>query len=271
MAAEHIAALPMYDFPELTDAHDDLWRALRKRLLEAGVAEAPRGLTRNMGHQNGWQHPLLLLGQGCEYPLATLFADTVRLVATPIYSAPGCEGNTYRSAIVVRSQDPARVLSDLRGRRCVINDWDSNSGMNLLRDSIAPMANGGRFFDSVLLSGSHRRSVAMVAGGLADVAAVDCVSWAHFNRLYPSSVAALRILQWTSASPSLPFICARASSESTRHHLRGALSAVFADLTLDSIRARLLLGGIDLAPDESFTEVLRLKRNAADLGYPILR
>jgi ABC-type phosphate/phosphonate transport system substrate-binding protein len=270
MADEHIAALPMYDFPELKDAHADLWRALRNQLLEAGLAEAPRKLARSMGHQNVWQHPLLMLGQACEYPLATTFANTVSLIATPIYAAPGCKGSTYRSAIVVRGRDPARALSDLRGRRCVINEWDSNSGMNLLRASIAPLANGGRFFGSVLLSGSHRRSVAMVAEGLADVAAVDCVSMAHFKRLYPSSVAALRILDWTSASPSLPFISARTSSESTRQKLRGALAAVFDDPKLDLIRERLLLDGIDLVPDEGLTEVLRLKRNATDLGYPVL-
>lgn len=260
----------MYDFPELEDAHDALWRALRNHLIGAGVTKAPPALTRTLGHIAVWQHPQLMLGQGCEYPLARSFTNAVKLVATPSYAATGCERHTYRSAIVVRSDDPARDLSDMKGRRCVINEWDSNSGMNLLRASIAPLAKGARFFQSVLLSGSHRKSASMVAEGLADLAAVDCVSFAHLKRLYPASIAALRILQWTPASPSLPFITASATSDSTLYAIRGAFAAVFADRALSSVREQLLLNAIDLEPPDGFTRVLTLERSATDLGYPVL-
>jgi ABC-type phosphate/phosphonate transport system substrate-binding protein len=267
---ERIAALPMYDFPALQNAHDALWTALSRRMIEAGVAETPRQLTRYLGHFETWRHPLLLFGQGCEYPLAESLAGSIRLIATPRYTAPGCEGATYRSAIVVRERDAAESLADLRNRRCAINETTSNSGMNLLRASIAPLANGARFFESVLLSGSHRRSVEMVAEGEADVAAVDCVSFAHFRRLYPSAVASLRILDWTPSSPSLPFITAAATSDTTLQTLRSSLASVLADRNLDSVRERLFLEGVDLQPVAGFFEVLRLKREAAELGYPVI-
>jgi ABC-type phosphate/phosphonate transport system substrate-binding protein len=267
---QHIAALPMYDFPPLQDAHDALWTALSRQMIEAGVAETPRRLTRHLGHFEVWRHPSLLFGQGCEYPLAESLADAIRLIATPRYTAPGCEGTTYRSAIVVREKDSADSLADLRNRRCAINEATSNSGMNLLRASIAPVANGARFFESVLFSGSHRRSVEMVAEGEADVAAVDCVSFAHFQRLYPSAVANLRILGWTPSSPSLPFITAVATNDTTLRTLRSSLATVLADRSLDSVRERLFLDGVDLLPVAGFSEVLRLKREAVELGYPVV-
>jgi ABC-type phosphate/phosphonate transport system substrate-binding protein len=267
---QHIAALPMYDFPPIQDAHDALWTALSRRMIEAGVTETPRQLTRHLGHFEVWRHPLLLFGQGCEYPLARSPADSIRLVATPHYSASGCEGATYRSAIVVRAKDSAEGLADLRNRRCAINETTSNSGMNLLRASIAPLANGARFFESVLFSGSHRRSVEMVAEGEADVAAVDCVSFAHFQRLYPSIVANLRILDWTPSSPSLPFITAVTTSDTTLQTLRSSLSTVLADRSLDTVRERLFLDGVDLLPVDGFSEVLRLERKAVELGYPVV-
>jgi hypothetical protein len=176
-----IAAFPMYDFPELEAAHDELWSTIRGCLSDAGVAETPAQLTRRIDHVEVWTHPDLLLGQGCEYPLAKFLANDVRLVATPRYAVPGCDGAAYRSAIVVRKDDPAETLADLRDRRCAINERSSNSGMNLLRASIACFADGTRFFESIVFSGSHRRSVQMVACGDADVAAVDCVSFAHFG------------------------------------------------------------------------------------------
>jgi ABC-type phosphate/phosphonate transport system substrate-binding protein len=271
MDSQRIAALPMYDFLELRRAHDALWAALADRLAAAGVIDVPRLLTRSLGHFDVWRHPLLLLGQGCEYPLAKSFVGRVKVVATPRYAAPGCEGASYRSAIVVRAEESAEDLADLRNRRCAINEADSNSGMNLLRAAIAPLSGGAPFFESVVLSGSHRRSVEMVAAGEADLAAVDCVSFAHFQRLYPAAVAGLRILCWSPHSPSLPFITARDTSDSTVEALRAALADVFAAPALSSVRELLLLEGVDLEPDADFTVVLRLERQAAELGFPAIR
>jgi len=267
---EAIAALPMYDFPELAGAHDALWSALRAELLAAGVP-APARLTRSLGHFDAWRDPRLLLGQACEYPLAKRFARSVRKVATPIYTAAGCTGASYRSAIVVRVDDPAAGLADLRGRRCVVNEIDSNSGMNLLRAAVAPLCGRGRFFASVAYSGSHRQSAAVVAAGAADVTALDCVSYAHLQRLDPGTTAALRVVGWSPASPSLPLITAAATDDDTLRRLRTCLAALVADPALASVRADLLLGGFDLDPQNDYAAVLRLERQAADAGYPTLQ
>jgi hypothetical protein len=53
----------MYDFPELQDAHEALWEALRCRMIEAGVEETPSQLTRHLDHFEAWRHPSLLFGQ----------------------------------------------------------------------------------------------------------------------------------------------------------------------------------------------------------------
>ncbi len=257
--------------------------------------------------------------------MAKAFGDGVRVVAHPVYSASGCEGARYRSAIVVRAAsdvaaagattgtgvtgrdngeprgnarvahayagseaavwgrahapvagthadvDSVGTLAELRGRRCVVNELDSNSGMNLLRAAVAPLAQGGRFFGSVVVSGSHLRSVEMVASGEADVASIDCVSFAHFQRLYPSLVSAVRVLSWTASSPSLPYITAGSAGDATVQALRAALADVFDDTGLAHVRDRLLLRGVDLEPTPGFGEVLALERQAAEGGYPALR
>jgi ABC-type phosphate/phosphonate transport system substrate-binding protein len=260
----------MYDFPQLRDSHDALWTALAGRLTAAGLRDVPRQLTRDLGHFDVWRHPVLLFAQGCEYPLAKSFADRVRLVATPRYSAPGCEGANYRSAIIVRREERGSSLADFRGRRCVVNEMDSNSGMNLLRAAVAPLAGGARYFASVVVSGSHRRSAEMVASGEADVAAVDCVSFAHLARVCPGVVAELRVLSWTPGSPCLPFITARSGGDATVSVLRSALAGVFDDRALAPVRERLFLTGVDLQPAEGFGEVLRLERGAVEQGYPTI-
>lgn len=265
-----IAGLPMYDFPELAADTDALWSKIAGELTAAGIADVPHGLSRDIPHLELWRHPDLLLAQACEYPLATELGSAVRLVATPRYRAPGCVNALYRSAIVVRATDGTADLSGFRGRRCVINEPSSNSGMNLLRAAIAPLAAGRPFFGSVSVSGSHRRSLAMVAGGQADIAAIDCVTLAHLRKFVPADVASIRILGWTDASPSLPFITARTTDEATLDAIRSALRAAISDAELAPIRENLFLEGFDFAPDEYFTTVLELKRRAASLRYAAL-
>jgi ABC-type phosphate/phosphonate transport system substrate-binding protein len=269
-AERRIAALPMYDFPELTETHDALWAALAEHLTAAGIVNCPPTLTRHLDTRALWGHPRLLLAQGCEYPLAKSFAGSIRVVATPRYGVTGCTGAQYQSAIVVRSDDSATRLADLRGRRCVINERDSNSGMNLLRAALAPVAGGAPFFSRVTVSGAHRRSALQVAAGEADVAALDCVSLAHCQRLDPDVTARLRVLAWTPSSPSLPLITAATSDEATIAALRAALGAVAADARLRAVRARLFLEGFDLQPDPGFGAVLELERRAVRAGFPEL-
>jgi ABC-type phosphate/phosphonate transport system substrate-binding protein len=106
------------------------------------------------------------------------------------------------------------------------------------------------------------------AEGQADVAAVECVSLAHFERLYPSTIAKLRILDWMPSSPSLPFIIAAATSDTTLNTLRSSLAIVLADRRLDSVRERLLLGGVDLELQAGFAQVLRFEQEAVAWSYP---
>ena len=87
-----VAALPMYDLVELKPATDRFWQALRDRLDQAGIADLPQTLSRPDRLTEFWCQPNLLLSQTCGYPLVTELRDAVQLVATPVYSAPGCEG-----------------------------------------------------------------------------------------------------------------------------------------------------------------------------------
>jgi ABC-type phosphate/phosphonate transport system substrate-binding protein len=271
MTALRIAALPMYDFPELRADTDALWESLAKSIRAAGIDFVPDALSRDRDHVDIWRDPALLLAQACEYPLAAGLAGAVQLVATPIYTAQGCSGPHYRSAIVVARDEPARILADMRGRRCVVNEPTSNSGMNLLRAAVAPLvSNGNGFFESVAVSGAHRRSLEMIAAGDADLAAVDCVSWAHIQHIAPVLTESLRVLAWTDRSPSLPFVTAAGTDAATVQALRLALAEAMSDPVLEPVRNRLLISCFDFSPDESFARVRELAARAAGLHYSVM-
>jgi ABC-type phosphate/phosphonate transport system substrate-binding protein len=268
--SDSIAALPMYDLPHLRAANNALWRAIATRLTAGGIQDVPPELSRGIPVAGLWRHPSLLLAQSCGYPIVTSLRNAVKVVATPRYGAQGCQGSSYRSAIVVSTKSTVATLDDLRGSRCAANDPASNSGMNLLRALIAPLAGGQRFFGAVLWSGSHRESLALVARGEADVAAIDCVTFEHLRTAEPALFAAVRVIGWSAASPGLPLITAAGTDDRTLAALRAALAEITADREIAPALNALLIDGFDLLALDDYQNVTELERRAATLGYPEL-
>ncbi|WP_119165885.1 phosphate/phosphite/phosphonate ABC transporter substrate-binding protein [Algihabitans albus] len=270
-----LASLPMYDLPELRWATDRVWQAVSGRLRIGGFAEAPAALTRTLSLAETWSDPDLLLSQTCGYPLTHAFAGRLSLVAVPLYDAEGCEsesrfGPTYRSAIVVRVDDSAEAPADLKDRRAAINDWDSQSGMSALRALVAPLAEGGRFFSEVIETGGHAVSVEAVAEGRADVAAIDCVTWALLGDVRPRALESLRVLTWSVRAPALPFVTSPGRAAQAAR-IGGALTEAMEDPALTEALAALRL--IAVAPPEraDYRRILEIEAEAEAHGYPVLR
>jgi len=257
----------MYDLPELQAATDALWSALAER-----IPRAPKALTRGTNLEKIWTDPDLLLAQTCGYPLVTSLAGKVALLATPCYDATGCEGPSYRSAIITHVEEPANTLSALRGKICAINSADSNSGMNLLRAEIAPLVHHGeKFFARIVTTGSHASSVEAVADGHADVAAIDCVTWSLLQERRPTALREIHLLGWTQSTPGLPLITSRRTDEPTRRALIEALHDIIADPALAHIRAALRLERYVELPLTAYDRIRDLERTAISAGYPALR
>jgi ABC-type phosphate/phosphonate transport system substrate-binding protein len=263
-----IAALPMYDLPELRQATDAWWAGLAGHLRHHGVAGIPDALDRSTGRDDAWLSPDLLLAQTCGYPLTHALAGRVRYVATPCYAVPGCAGPRYRSAVVVRADSTANGLAALRGSVCAVNGTDSQSGYNVLRRMVAELADGAPFFSAVILSGGHRKSVAAVADGRADVAAVDCVTFALLQRYAPAETAPLRVLAWTAEAPGLPYITAVGTDDTKVEALRRALQGAVNDPSLADVREALGLADFAVLDDSAYGVILAMEAAARRLGYP---
>jgi ABC-type phosphate/phosphonate transport system substrate-binding protein len=264
------ASLPMYDLPELASAHDALWIAIARRLLESGLDDVPLSLSRGGTATERWSDDALLLSQACGYPLLHAFAGKLRVVATPRYLAPGCAGASYSSVVVVRAGSPAPDLFSLRGAVCAVNDRASHSGMNVLRAMIAPLATGGRFFRDVVVTGSHEASIARVRAGHADLCAVDAVTHALLARHRPAALAGTRVLVWSPLAPALPYVTRRAASDELVDRLRYAVEGTMRDPALAEARRELLLDGVEVLGESAYAPIAHMAERAAALGFPEL-
>lgn len=221
-----LASLPWYDLAEVRELLDELWSAIARRLEAQGVDAVPSRLDRNPDYQAQWSDGELLLGQACGYDAVLGHADRLRVVATPHFAFPGCEGPHYRSFIVVRDACPAERIADLRGLRCVINTPTSHSGMNVLRSLVAPLHVQGRFFASVAISGAHEHSLHMLRNDAADVAAIDCVTYGLLQRHRPAALIGTRVIHETASVPAPPFVTSARTPATIAAALTSALEHV---------------------------------------------
>jgi ABC-type phosphate/phosphonate transport system substrate-binding protein len=196
--------------------------------------------------------------------------DAVTLIATPEYSFPGCDGAAHRSVIIRRANDQRRGLVEFRGAIAALNSYDSNTGMNLFRAAIASVAGGAPFFRAVLVTGSHEASAAAVAEGQADLASLDCVSFALIGRGRPELMERVAIVGESPLSPGLPFIASTSLGLATIDAVREALFAALADPDLAEARATLGLAAARVLVQPDYERVLSFERAAIAAGYPKL-
>ncbi|HEY9758558.1 MAG TPA: PhnD/SsuA/transferrin family substrate-binding protein [Oculatellaceae cyanobacterium] len=266
-----IVAFPMYDFEPLQRFNDEFWAAIKQRLVQSGIQEVPSQLTRSLSLDSIWLNQEMLLSQTCGYPLYRELRESVRVVATPKYSVPGCHGAFHRSFVVVRAEESGQELSHFRGRRCVINSFDSNSGANLLRDLVAPLALNSRFFESVSISGSHYASLSRVANGGADVAAIDCVTYAHLKRFDSALIERTKVIAQTVESPGLPLITAVSTPLETVLALQAALRDIASGAAHSEFCKALFLDGFEFIPQQEYYDfIAAVDERAISLGYPQL-
>ena len=279
-----IAAYTMYGFEWLRADIRTFWAGAASRLRDAGMPDVPSRLTWKMPEEEQWHAPNLLLGQTCGYPLMKGVTGEVRLVATPVYNAPYCDGANYCSLIVVRKNSSVTSLSQLKGRVAATNKTISHSGYNAFRRLVADYVNqtrlqagrpadqagGARFFADVVLCGSHWGSLRAVASGKADVAAIDAVSFHLLSQGKPELTDAVRILTTTLPAPGLPLITAGGQSDDDLRLLRLAVMETLGDEKVRPALANMGIAGFQVLNRYAYGEILAFERQAEDMGYPVL-
>ncbi len=264
--SELIAALPMYDWPEVRGEVDAQWAGLREAFRQKGI-DAPEAIVRRNGdlppvpggihdaegrliapdpatlppdeldYHQLWLQPALLFAQTCWGPMELGLSKHVQVVGQPSYDAcEGGQGELYSSALVMRTGEGPEVRSPadgkaslpldlIRGKRFTFNGLDSMSGIIGLTRDLQSAGESLDIFASRSASGGHRASIVTVAEGKADIAAIDCESWALAQRFEPAAQKVV-VVGWTARRKGLPYITARTTPEKTIRAMREALAGL---------------------------------------------
>jgi ABC-type phosphate/phosphonate transport system substrate-binding protein len=261
---QHHLELLMYTAPEPIRLANERWISRILEHLGHSRLNAAR-----LSLPELWLSPDLLLTQTCGYPLMTLLRGQARIVGRPRYELPDASAGNHCSLILSRADDNRRTLADFRGSRGVINSDDSNSGMNLLRQRLAPLQRDGQFFATVGISGAHRESLRWLRDGQADLAAIDSVTYAYLAQHAPEEVSGLRVVARSALSPTLPFITVATATDEQIEQLRRVMNQALRELP--DVAQTLGLPEVLPASESDYRVVLDYLREAEELGYGRLR
>ena len=265
------ASLPMYDLPEVRAATAAFWTSLAGNLRCRGISGVPDKLAHDRPVFDLWSDPGLLISQCCGYDVVHRYNSRLLPIATPEYAAPGCQGGAYSSMIVVAGDCPFDDVRDMRGVVAVINGSESHSGMSSLRHLVSGRNVDGQFFSDVKVSGSHLASLEMIRRREADVAAIDCVTMALFQRHLGGAARGVRVLGETYPAPAPPYVVRASAPADEIEKIRAALVETFDDPSLSDCRDILMLKGVTLANQEDYWMMSAFQHHAGRLGYPELR
>jgi len=211
--------------------------------------------------------PRLLIGHTCGYPLMRFLRDDLAPVCVPVFDLPGCEGKFYSSQIIVPVNDNIQTLADCKGKVAAINGRDSNSGMNVFRHAVAGLSKGKRFFAEVIESGSHYQSLVAVANNQAQVATIDCVSFAFIKDQWPELVEQVRVIGFTEPTCGLPFVVPIKDLNSINiDELTRVLNSALPGIS-NTERMRLHLLGFERVDLSDYDKIMALEKIATKAGY----
>lgn len=263
-----LVSLPMYVSHRA--AVEQLWALIAAQLQENGLAKTPSSLTWPDDLHAHWLNPNLLLSQTCGYPFVDDLAGKVQLIGCFQYDAPGCEGITCQSALIVRDEHAALALEEFRGLRAAFNVSNSQSGYNAFRARIAPLSPHGKFFSNTLETGGHRLSVDAVRTGLADIASIDCVTYAGLQRHSPETVQGLQVVGYTDSYAGLPLITSANTPAGEIQTMQAVLASLFSNPLAAPALRDLGMVGFETPPAHIYQRCIEMRESAIALGYPHL-
>jgi len=136
----------------------------------------------------------------CGYPFLQ-HRDGLALLGVPVWRGRPL----YQSYLIVRADDTASGLEDLRGEVHAFSDPDSNSGYLVTASDLARLGETPeRFFSRAVFTYGHRNVVRAVAGGLTRSGSVDGYVWETLASVEPSLTARTRIVsrsEWLGFPP----------------------------------------------------------------------
>jgi ABC-type phosphate/phosphonate transport system substrate-binding protein len=214
----------------------------------------------------------LFMGHTCGYPLMKNLQDKLSPICVPVFNVDVCDGIYYASTFITSVNSQIQSLQDCYQGVAAFNGRDSNSGMNVFRHALAPLAQEiGKwkpFFSRLVESGSHRQSLIEVTEGRVDVAAIDSVSLALIADAWPELAAQIKVIGYSVKTCGLPFVMPISRLKMTDSKQLTLLLNEALTILPDKHRHCLRLVEFVDVELSQYQSILDLEQQAVEMAYP---
>lgn len=181
------------------------------------------------------------------------------------------DGETvYYSYLIVPKASPARSLGDLRGSKFAMTDPKSNTGYLVPTYMLAQLgATPEAFFEEIIYTYAHDKSIHAVAAGLVDGAAVDSLIYDYLIRSSPELVDKVRVLAKSEPYGIPPVVVRPDLPEAAQENLRRILLIMHENPEGQSILAGMMIGRFVESTDTAYDGIRAIEafiRQSKDSG-----
>jgi phosphonate transport system substrate-binding protein len=135
----------------------------------------------------------------------------------------------YFSDVIVRQDSPFQSFAELRGCSWAYNEPQSQSGYGITRYWLVKLGETNGYFNKVVQSGFHQRSIQMVCNGEVDASAIDAQVLAVELRDHPQLAEQLRVIDSLGPSSIQPLAAARHLSPTLKQDMQAVLAEIHHD------------------------------------------
>jgi len=145
----------------------------------------------------------------------------IELLAAPVMAAARYgDRPVYFSDVVVRADSPFRHFGDLRGVTWAINEPGSHSGHGAVALYLKRLGLDWSYFGRVVVSGAHRRSLALILTGQVQASAIDSTVLEAALRREPGLADRIRVIAAIGPHPIPPLLVQKHVPSAQREALR---------------------------------------------------
>ncbi|XP_071509009.1 uncharacterized protein [Diadema antillarum] len=148
------------------------------------------------------------------------------LPVAPVYPHPKSDNKpVYFSDVIVHADncEKYKEFKDLRGVKWAYSGPDSPSGVYTTLRQLKKMGETVMFFGHIIQSGSHAKSIEMVADKTADAAAINSTTLSYQMKLHPSLAEKLQIMTSWGPLPVQPIVVNSRMSDELKKELTNHL------------------------------------------------
>jgi phosphonate transport system substrate-binding protein len=173
----------------------------------------------------------------------------------------------YFSDLIVAKESRFQKLDDLRGATYVFNEEISNSGHNLPLYRLAKAGFAGKFFGTVLRSGSHEESIRMVAAGKADASYVDSLVLEYDQARSEESAMKVRVIDSVGPAGIPPIAASAKTPRDVVAKFENALLAMHRDEKGRKVLDDLLVERFAHVDDKNYDDIREMRQFAKKAGF----